>query len=61
MPVARGALSDAERTGTRATAREKAHIEALRRWCDGDLDGMLGIWEQILVDHPHDVMAFRLH
>jgi len=61
VPVARAALADAERTGSAATAREKAHIAALREWCDGNLDGMLGTWERILEDHPHDVMAFRLH
>ena len=33
---------------------------ALEAWIAGDLDRALGIWEQILAEHPLDVLAFRL-
>ena len=34
---------------------------ALAHWIDGDIDATLAAWEQILDEHPLDVMAFRLH
>ncbi len=54
-------LAEARKHAKRTTTREAAHIEALARWVDGDLDRMLDVWEGIFVDHPHDVLAFRLH
>jgi tetratricopeptide (TPR) repeat protein len=44
-----------------ATARERAHLHALTLWADGDTDKAATIWEEILRDHPHDLLAFRLH
>ncbi len=49
-----GSLSDG------ATARERRHIDALTAWSVGELDETLAIWESILRDFPHDVVAFRL-
>jgi tetratricopeptide (TPR) repeat protein len=43
-----------------ATPRERAHAAALEAWIAGDLDRALGVWEQILAEHPRDVLAFRL-
>ena len=34
--------------------RERAHVAALERWIDGDIDGALAIWEEILAEHPRD-------
>jgi tetratricopeptide (TPR) repeat protein len=61
LPAAAEALADARKHAKRTTTREAAHIEALARWIDGDLDRMLDVWENIIAEHPHDVMAFRLH
>jgi tetratricopeptide (TPR) repeat protein len=44
----------------KATARERAHVEALEAWAAGDLDRTLATWEAILADHPTDVLAMRL-
>jgi tetratricopeptide (TPR) repeat protein len=44
----------------KATARERAHVDALEAWIAGDLDRMLAVWEQILAGHPTDVLALRL-
>jgi hypothetical protein len=55
------ALGEARKHAKRTTTREAAHIEALARWVDGDLDRMLDVWRGIFVEHPHDVLAFRLH
>ena len=46
--------------GLRASPREKLHIEALGAWSAGNMDQALALWEQILADHPTDVLALRL-
>jgi tetratricopeptide (TPR) repeat protein len=62
VPGARGALADADRCIARgATHRERAHAEALRFWTENEIDRALAVWEDILEDHPRDVLAFRLH
>jgi hypothetical protein len=43
-----------------ATHRERAHVDALAAWIEGDLDRAITIWEGILRGHPRDVIAFRL-
>jgi tetratricopeptide (TPR) repeat protein len=43
-----------------ATSRERAHVEALDAWVAGDLDRTLRIWDDIVTEHPMDVLAFRL-
>ncbi len=58
---AQESLAEARKRAKRTTTREAAHIEALARWIDGDLDRTLDIWEGIFAEHPHDVLAFRLH
>lgn len=61
VPSAREALTAARRLTTGATQREQAHVAALDHWVAGDIDATLQTWEQILDEHPLDVMAFRLH
>ncbi|MDX1377011.1 MAG: tetratricopeptide repeat protein, partial [Burkholderiales bacterium] len=43
-----------------ATPRERQHLAALETWIAGDLDRAIGIWEEILVAQPLDVLAMRL-
>lgn len=61
VPAAAAALDTAGGLIGRANGREQAHAAALRSWIDGDLDRTLAIWEQILDEHPRDVLALRLH
>ncbi len=61
VPAARDALDTARRLCTAATGRERAHVAALQQWVAGDLDATLRVWEEILDEHPLDVLAFRLH
>ena len=42
------ALAEARKHAKRTTTREAAHIEALARWIDGDLDRMLDVWREHL-------------
>jgi tetratricopeptide (TPR) repeat protein len=58
LGAARAALAEARRCS--GTAREIAHAEALARWIDGDPEAAVAVWDQILKDHPHDILAFRL-
>lgn len=60
VATAQNAAQNARRLGAKATPREQAHIAALDAWIAGDLNRTLGIWEQILSQHPLDVLAFRL-
>jgi len=60
VPVAIEAVDAARRLTTHATLRERTHVAALDAWIAGDLDRAVGVWEQILAEHPHDVLAFRL-
>jgi tetratricopeptide (TPR) repeat protein len=60
VPVAVEAAQAARRLTANATPREQAHVAALDAWIGGDLDRALGVWEQILRQHPLDVLAFRL-
>lgn len=43
-----------------ANDREKMHAGALAAWTSGDLEKTTRIWEDILLEHPHDGMALRL-
>jgi tetratricopeptide (TPR) repeat protein len=65
----REALADASQGLKRAraaaagkpiTMREKLHIGALEAWLNGDLVTALDRWEQILTEHPTDILAIRL-
>ena len=60
-PKAEAALEKAETLAAAGvTPREQAHIAALRAWNEGDLTKTIGIWDDILVDHPTDLLALRL-
>jgi tetratricopeptide (TPR) repeat protein len=61
LPGARDALDTARRLSGNDTWRERAHVSALERWVEGDIDGTLRAWEEILDQHPLDALAFRLH
>ncbi|WP_372621252.1 tetratricopeptide repeat protein [Falsiroseomonas sp.] len=59
LPRAEAALARA--AALPANDRERAHIAALRAMVEWRPDAALAIWEQILTEHPHDLLAFRLH
>lgn len=59
LPRAEAALARAE--ALPASPRERAHMAALRAWVEGRPERALGLWEQIVAEHPHDLLAFRLH
>ena len=54
------ALAKAQKLTGTATARERKHVDALAAWCAGDIRRTNRIWDDILVDHPRDILAMRL-
>ena len=60
VPAALEAARAAKATIASATSREQTHLKALESWIAGNLDTALALWEQILAEHPVDVLAFRL-
>jgi tetratricopeptide (TPR) repeat protein len=54
------AHGNALRLAPGATPREQQHVSALGAWIAGDLEKMLDVWEEILAQHPTDVLALRL-
>jgi tetratricopeptide (TPR) repeat protein len=42
-----------------ANRRERLHQEALRAWLAGDVAGRAAAWEQVLLEWPLDLLAFR--
>jgi tetratricopeptide (TPR) repeat protein len=58
LAAARAALADGRRCA--GTGREKAHLAALAHWADGDPLRAVAVWDQILDNHPRDILAFRL-
>jgi hypothetical protein len=61
VPIARDAAETARPSLRNATTREHAHHKALTVWADGHPDQASAIWEEILRNHPLDILAFRLH
>jgi hypothetical protein len=61
VPAAHAAAATAEPLLQHATTREQAHGKAPTAWIDGDADKASAIWEEIMRDHPLDILAFRLH
>ena len=59
-PVSLDCLAKAKSLAADGTDRERKHIDALAAWCAGNLRLANATWEAILVDHPHDILAFRL-
>jgi tetratricopeptide (TPR) repeat protein len=61
VAAAQEAHAAAERLLAKGTERERAHAAALAAWSEDEMDRALATWERILVDHPRDVLAFRMH
>ncbi len=56
----RAAKSGETAAGLPATPREHAHADAVSRWAGGDTAGAVRRYEDILLDHPRDILAIRL-
>jgi len=54
------ALRQAESLAARATPREQRHVAALSAWRKGDVDRAIQAWDDVLIEHPQDLLAMRL-
>ena len=54
------ALERAKNLSISGNTREQMHVKALSAWCAGNLRKTAAIWDDILVEHPHDILALRL-
>ncbi|MDA0304693.1 MAG: tetratricopeptide repeat protein [Proteobacteria bacterium] len=53
-------LAAAQAAAGAASPREQAHVGALKLWAGGSEKAAVKVWEEILADNPHDVLALRL-
>jgi tetratricopeptide (TPR) repeat protein len=55
-------LEAAKRIATSASFREMKHVTAVEAWLGGRFVDACAVWEDILVEHPHDAIAmFAAH
>ena len=54
------AFAKAKELSVKANPREILHVAALETWVAGDLRKAASIWEQILIEYPHDILALRI-
>lgn len=59
LPAAQAAAQHA--AGLACNPREAMHVAALQAWASQDMEQALAVWEAILAEYPHDLIAFRLH
>jgi tetratricopeptide (TPR) repeat protein len=61
LPKVRQVLCDLESRLSSLTRREQLHVQALDAWSAGDIMRACAAWEEILADHPRDLLALKLH
>lgn len=54
-------LAQAKAAAPRASRREQMHVAALEHWHKGAVARARGVWEELLAETPHDLLALRLH
>ncbi len=57
--AARALLAQAAPLAAQATARERAHLEALLALEEGRLQAALRTWDDLLLEHPRDALALH--
>ena len=60
LPLLAESVEAIEGLGRRATDRERAHAAAGRTWLQGDFAGAIQRYGDILLDHPHDLLALQI-
>lgn len=59
-PLLSESIAAVESLGRRANDRERAHAAAARSWLQGDFAGSVRRYGEILLDHPHDLLALQV-
>lgn len=60
LPMLTQSVEAIEAQGRRANDRERAHAAAARTWLQGDFTGSVQRYGDILLDHPHDLLALQV-
>jgi tetratricopeptide (TPR) repeat protein len=60
LPLLSESVEAVEAQGRRANDRERAHAAAARAWIQGDFAGSIHRYGEILLDHPHDLLALQV-
>ncbi len=60
LPMLSESIETIEALGRRANDRERAHAAAARSWLQGDFAGCIQRYGDILLDHPHDLLALQV-
>lgn len=60
LPEVRESLHRQQALPASSTDRERAHVQAIACWVDGDWDGMRLRFERLLADHPRDLQALQV-
>ena len=61
LPAATESLTKAAALAGTASVREKHHVAALQHLLDGAPQKACACWHGITADHPHDILALRMH
>ncbi len=59
LPLIQESVDALERIGTRATAREQAHVAAARAWLEGRFELAAYRYGAIAIEHPRDLTAIQ--
>jgi tetratricopeptide (TPR) repeat protein len=60
LPLLGESIAAVESMGRRANERERAHIAAARKWFEGDFNGSVRAYGDILLDYPRDLLALQV-
>lgn len=60
LPEVQRSLDRLEALANRANDRERGLIAAVRRWCEGDWDGLATVLDRHLIEHPTDLLALQV-
>jgi tetratricopeptide (TPR) repeat protein len=60
VPLLSESIAAVESMGRRANQRERAHIAAARKWFEGDFEGSVRAYGEILLDYPRDLLALQV-
>lgn len=59
LPEADAHLSHARALAKQATARERAHLQAVQMIHEGRWHAACRVWDELLLDHPNDALALQ--